>query len=129
MRFNRHNIWFGVQTVLKKIFVPGFINALVANVFDFSYRFAPPITKVELEFCNSILLNFESKAGNTSVAEQCHLVSLCQNRKRIFEIGTFDGQTSYTLARNLPNAQIFTLDIPSDVDSAMSISTGERTYS
>lgn len=43
------------------------------------------------------------------VAAMCKLLE-CET---IFEIGTYEGQTTWLLAHNNPNARIFTLDLPS----------------
>jgi len=46
--------------------------------------------------------------------ERFFLAALCQIKrpKAIFEIGTFDGRTTRLLARNAPDARVFTLDLP-----------------
>lgn len=53
---------------------------------------------------------------NLDPAEQHALGALAQilEPKRIMEIGTFDGATTAILARNAPDAEILTLDLPPD---------------
>ncbi len=54
--------------------------------------------------------------------EQYCVAAIAQARhvKTVFEIGTFDGATSYLLAKVLPAARIFTLDLPPEVYAAPS---------
>jgi predicted O-methyltransferase YrrM len=54
---------------------------------------------------------------NMDPLEQYCLAALAGVRRpeRIFEIGTFDGATTLLLARMVPNAQIYTLDLPPEV--------------
>jgi predicted O-methyltransferase YrrM len=53
---------------------------------------------------------------NMDPFEQYVLGALAQIKqpRRIFEIGTFDGSATLTLARNAPGAEIVTLDLPPD---------------
>ena len=57
---------------------------------------------------------------NMDPFEHFVLGALVQIRRprRIFEIGTFDGSATLTLARNAPEAEITTLDLPSDHPSS-----------
>ncbi|MDD5193709.1 MAG: class I SAM-dependent methyltransferase [Candidatus Nanoarchaeia archaeon] len=50
----------------------------------------------------------------TSLKEFEALVSLCKlsNPKNIFEIGTFEGYSTYTLVKNSEDSIIYTLDLP-----------------
>jgi hypothetical protein len=56
------------------------------------------------------------KNSNMDPFERYFLGALCQIRKPrcIFEIGTYDGTTTLLIARNAPQADIFTLDLPQD---------------
>jgi predicted O-methyltransferase YrrM len=59
--------------------------------------------------------------NNLDPFERHALAAICLLRRpaRIFEIGTFDGDTTRVLARNAPGAEIFTLDLPvSEVSGA-----------
>ena len=54
------------------------------------------------------------RVWNMDPLEQYYLASLAGllQPERIFEIGTFDGATSLLLARMVPGARIYTLDLP-----------------
>lgn len=54
------------------------------------------------------------RRSNLDPMEQYVLAVLAKLRepRRIFEIGTYDGASTVLLARNAPNAQILTLDLP-----------------
>jgi predicted O-methyltransferase YrrM len=41
------------------------------------------------------------------------------NAGRVFEIGTYNGATAWCLARNLPSAEVHTLDLPLEQDPAL----------
>lgn len=50
----------------------------------------------------------------TSEKEYRAMALLCSlaNPKRVFEIGTFEGYSTWILAMNAPQAEVFTLDLP-----------------
>jgi hypothetical protein len=79
-----------------------------------------------------VMLQFETKAGNTSLLEQYLLVSIIKKHgcTTFFEIGTFDGQTTETLAKNIPTLSLLTLDLPAErsKETAIPISQNERRY-
>lgn len=53
--------------------------------------------------------------------------SRCPDATTLFEIGTFDGRTTFNLAMNSPpGCRIGTLDLPPDAATAMAIDTAER---
>lgn len=53
--------------------------------------------------------------------------SRCPDATTLFEIGTFDGRTTFNLAMNSPpGCRIGTLDLPPDVTTAMAIDAAER---
>src|SRR5947209_165101 len=56
------------------------------------------------------------KTSNQDPLERYFLGAWCQTRRprRIFEFGTYDGTTTLIMARNAPEAEIFTLDLPQD---------------
>jgi predicted O-methyltransferase YrrM len=66
------------------------------------------------------------KRSNQDPLERFFLGAYCQAREpeRIFEIGTFDGTTTLLMARNAPDAEIFTLDLPPD--QAQSATDGDE---
>lgn len=68
----------------------------------------------EAEGCEVSMGRVAFRRSNLDPLEQYILAALCTVRKprRIFEIGTYDGATTLVLARNAPEAEIFTLDLP-----------------
>ena len=62
--------------------------------------------------------NFKATLGNLSADEMLCLISLACARHPavVLELGTFDGNTSLQLASNLPDAEIYTVDLPVDRD-------------
>jgi predicted O-methyltransferase YrrM len=72
----------------------------------------------------------DKRNGNVRVSELAVLAALAADREPgdgIFEIGTFDGRTSLNLAINSPDqCQVYTLDLPPDVETKFEIATGER---
>lgn len=74
----------------------------------------------------------ETRDGNVSLLELIILAQLTRRRapQNIFEIGTFDGRTTLTMAANAPEESIVrTLDLPSgEVPRALQESGGDRKY-
>ena len=69
--------------------------------------------------------------GNVTLLELLVLARLVRERRprRVFEIGTFDGRTTLTLAINAADdAQIFTLDLPAQTQTAHAIERAERAF-
>jgi len=70
----------------------------------------------EIAKCPSVILeNFLTRNGNVSPYELLVLCCLAKARgaRRLLEIGTFDGNTTYQLALNTPeDALIHTIDLP-----------------
>lgn len=78
-----------------------------------------------------VVREVEVHDGNVSVHELVVLAQLVRSRspQRIFEIGTFDGRTTLTLAANSPDsAVVHTLDLPSSMSSAFELAPHERKY-
>lgn len=75
----------------------------------------------------------ERQSGNISLLETSilsKLVKQCEP-ERIFEIGTFDGRTTWHMAVNSgDNARVFTLDLPADraAKTAFDVCETERRY-
>lgn len=67
--------------------------------------------------------------GNVNVAELAVLNALCRTLKfkSIMEIGTFDGRTTLNLALN-SNAQVFTLDLPSNAETVFQVTGADEKY-
>jgi predicted O-methyltransferase YrrM len=59
--------------------------------------------------------------GNQSDSGLTFLIELGRFLKagRVFEIGTYNGATAWCLARNLPEAEVHTLDLPLEHDPAL----------
>jgi hypothetical protein len=66
--------------------------------------------------------------GNVSLLELIVLSRLVRHARTVFEIGTFDGRTTVTLAANAPQATIYTLDLPAGSQTAMELSVDDRRY-
>ena len=61
-----------------------------------------------------LLTDLEGVDGNTTLLEQVILLTLSRRHgaRRVFEFGTFDGRTAANFAANLPQAEVFTIDLP-----------------
>ena len=59
--------------------------------------------------------------GNQSYSGLTFLVELGRfvGTRQVFEIGTYNGATAWCLARNLPGAEVHTLDLPLEHDPAL----------
>ena len=69
--------------------------------------------------------------GNVTLLELLVLARLVRERqpRRIFEIGTYDGRTTLALAVNAPDdAQVYTLDLPADAQTAFAVERSERAF-
>jgi len=68
--------------------------------------------------------------GNVRVSELGIISALaadCADGTSLFEIGTFDGRTTLNLALNSPpRCQVYTLDLPADLETKFAIAKGER---
>jgi predicted O-methyltransferase YrrM len=73
---------------------------------------APNVTNVDLAD-----LGVETTLVEGDATRHCRLVlaAMCKllECRTVFEIGTFQGQTTWVLAHNNPTTQVFTLDLPS----------------
>ena len=82
---------------------------------------------------NIVVKNNEFEDGNVSAFELeciCRLVKKHQPQN-IFEIGTFNGRTSYHMAANSPeNTKVVTLDLPKTemANTALRIKSGEKKF-
>ena len=63
------------------------------------------------------------RRSNLDPMEQYVLAVLAKIRRpqRVFEIGTYDGASTLLLARNAPQAEILTLDLPPDLATAATV--------
>lgn len=71
----------------------------------------------ELEECRVDMGSVAFRAFNLDPTERFCLGGLAQIKKprTIFEIGTYDGTATLILARTVPDATIYTLDLPSEL--------------
>jgi predicted O-methyltransferase YrrM len=79
------------------------------------------------------LRDTDEKSGNVALAELLAIARLVRARRPrvVFEIGTFDGRTTLTMASNTPDdSVIHTLDLPPDAESttAWALDDAERQY-
>jgi len=68
--------------------------------------------------------------GTQNVEGLCSLVALSQllGTHSVFEFGTFTGVTALTLAVNMPQLVVHTLDLPLDRMSVLEIENSDRSY-
>lgn len=141
MKFTRKNAGIGFRALLRQVWHLTFLKHIAAKTLQEAYEYnvcarssikTIPLNDPRIAGKHDVTLQNEAKAGNTSLLEQYLLVSIVKNFScsTFFEIGTFDGQTAYTLAKNLPDLHIFTLDLPMEksIEAALPISPGERRY-
>jgi predicted O-methyltransferase YrrM len=79
------------------------------------------------------LRDTDEKLGNVTLAELLAIARIVRTRKPrvLFEIGTFDGRTTLTMASNAPDdAVIHTLDLPpaEEASTAWALDPAERQY-
>ncbi|MDD5041844.1 MAG: class I SAM-dependent methyltransferase [Candidatus Peribacteraceae bacterium] len=141
MKITRKNVWTGFRALAGNVWRPAFLKELTAHALEFSVttdvrRNSPvasiPLNDPRLKLGTPFKLAYEATKGNTSLLEEYVLLSLMRayNVHAFFEFGTYLGQTSYLLAKNLPGIAIHTLDLPArDIEkTAIAISVGERRY-
>jgi hypothetical protein len=72
----------------------------------------------------------EEENGNVRISELAILSAIaadCRDGTNLFEIGTFNGRTTLNLALNSPaQCEVFTLDLPPDLETLSSFAEGER---
>jgi hypothetical protein len=66
--------------------------------------------------------------GNVTLLELIVLSRLVHGARSVFEIGTFDGRTTVTLAANAPDASVHTLDLPTGAKTALQVTNDDRRY-
>ena len=79
----------------------------------------------EVEHVSVPLGDVQWRISNLDPLEQFVIsaLALLRNATTVFEIGTYDGATTLTLARTLPRATIYTLDLPAEAASRASVVT------
>jgi hypothetical protein len=65
--------------------------------------------------------------GNQPMTGLAYLVTIAKtlNARTLFEIGTYNGVTAFTLALNLPDATVHTLDLPADAEPALRLGSSD----
>ncbi len=72
-----------------------------------------------------------ARDGNVSLVELLVLARLVRERRprHVFEIGTFDGRTTLSLAMNArDDAVVYTLDLPSEQPTELALERSERAF-
>jgi len=83
------------------------------------------IFPASLEKERIILENFLGHWGNVSIEELCKICLIVKfiQPKRILEIGTYNGMTTFQMALNSPaDCQTFTLDLPDEIAANLELS-------
>ena len=92
---------------------------------------AVPVQQITNDLTNVVLPHPEAADGNLSLLELMVVARLVRERAptAMFEIGTFNGRTTATMAANAPaNATIFTLDLPPNHPTKFPVLDVERKY-
>ena len=108
----------------------------IARRFGHQDGDAPRLRTIEIDALTApttavILPEPIANDGNVSLLELLVLARLVRELepRRVFEIGTFDGRTTLALAMNAPDdALVFTLDLPAESPTALSIERSERAF-
>ena len=119
-----HNL-LGVRSLARRLDI--LRRQYLNHRFDRSSPIPPlPPPVLELIYDHEIVLpprRLLMQPGTQTIDGLFFLVSLARTlrARTVFEIGTFIGLTAWTLARNLPDATVHTLDIPPDRDPAWTL--------
>jgi predicted O-methyltransferase YrrM len=115
VRFVNAVLGFSRHEELKAVFPSEEMPAMLAKATGLTIRF-PDMTYAP---------------GNISFAEVSVLAALANalHARRIFEFGTFNGNTAYHLAVNTdPECQVYTLDIPPGVTPSLHEDAGDAAF-
>ena len=104
-------------------FIQCHLRAFTDGLLNLSLAYRPHIETITLLQLQKLLqgprpqlhLNFENKLGNINFMESLAISYIVQAMKarELFEIGTFDGFSTYHLAKNSPSdAKVYTLNLP-----------------
>ena len=97
------------------------LRAIAAHVLDLEFEQLSPFPSLDVAALSTRSSDFIAlpplallEPGNQDHAGLARLVLIARalDARRIFEVGTYNGITAMTLARNLPNAVVETLDLP-----------------
>lgn len=110
-------------------YLPPILRAAGATVLDYRFEHRSPLPVLDqpalelLRSSDELMLPppLWAAPGNQSYSGLAFLVELGRfvNAGHVFEIGTYNGATAWCLARNLPAAEVHTLDLPLELDPAL----------
>ena len=110
-------------------FFPPIARAGGAAVLDYRFERRSPLPTLPVEVSERLRSREElvlppprwAEPGNQSYSGLTFLVELGRflDVVRVFEIGTYNGATAWCLARNLPETEVHTLDLPLEHDPAL----------
>jgi predicted O-methyltransferase YrrM len=113
---------------ISRLFPP-LLRAGGAAVLDYRFERRSPLPALPGEALKHLQSQEElvlpptlwTAPGNQSYSGLTFLIELGRFLKvgRVFEIGTYNGATAWCLARNLPEAEVNTLDLPLEQDPAL----------
>jgi predicted O-methyltransferase YrrM len=113
---------------ISRLFPP-LLRAGGAAVLDYRFERRSPLPELAGEAFELLQSQEElmlpptrwTAPGNQSYSGLTFLIELGRfvNAKRVFEIGTYNGATAWCLARNLPGAEVHTLDLPLEQDPTL----------
>jgi hypothetical protein len=90
-----------------------------------------PVQLVDAPDLDIVLRPAGQRPGYVAFAELCLLAALVRsiNARQVFEFGTFDGNTSYHFAMNMPaDGVVFTVDIPSGAVPLLRTDKGDALF-
>ncbi|MEA2487827.1 MAG: hypothetical protein QOF16_1481 [Actinomycetota bacterium] len=121
---------FGLDSLRRRL------KILLAAFANHRFERRSPIGPIDHQLLDEILSvdvrlpprRHLSHPGMQSIEGLLFLASLARaiDAKTIFEIGTFTGGTTWTLAMNAPDATVHTLDIPVDSGAALALEESDR---
>ena len=109
-------------------------RAVAAAALDFEFDARSPFPELPRPLGQALGRNWGLtpphsllEPGNQNLVGLNYLVSVAKalDARTIFEIGTYNGLTALTLARNIPGATVRTLDLPPGTNPALTILDGD----
>ncbi len=111
------------------------LHAQFGALLDFQFAQLAPIPVLPKDVCErlgsydvTIPPSRWFAPGNQDLTGLIYLVSIAKqiDARSIFEIGTYNGVTALTLAMNLPNTVVHTLDLAPDDNPELPVDDGDR---
>ena len=112
----------------------GHLRRAAALILDEQFCSRSPLREVESDLLSRILLREVvvpppalALPGNQSHEGLVFLASLAMSldARAVFEIGTYNGLTAWCLARNVPKATVYTLDLPTEQAPVLPLFEGD----